>query len=294
MRGVLRRLIGASREEPDRGAVVRLAGLELHDLAPAASSGASLTKVGRLSLIGRTDAGARIKIVEANSPAHARLLGRLAIGALADILPRVLGIEGRLVVSEWVPGGSGTAASSTEQLVRVLARIHAQPLPAVDAESGDWGFDYLEDLVLPRARRAASAVGRTARLERILEEAVPPTRHTRLLSHPDATSDNLVHRSGGGPVLVDNELLGVGWTPALDLANLARGSRDGRMTALRSYLDAGGRDFTADDLASARTLWLARLVGSHFVAGDLPRVQALLDRDIDLLRLPFEAGRPGR
>ena len=261
-----------------------IAGIAIRDLTPASSSGSAVTKVGRLSLRGSTTDGTRVKVVEAHSDVHARLIAHLAAGELARVLPVVLGVEGPLVVSEWVERAQDAPDPDATVLSGLLARIHATPVPTMGP-----GFDAWADHVLPRARRAAAALGAVDRLESLVGPALELAGATRPhVQHPDLTPANVVPRPDGGLTVVDNELLSVGVTPWLDLANLARGLSAGRGDTLAAYREAGGGELDADALPGVRSMWLARMVGSWFVAGRLADAWSLLDAGIEGVRLPFE------
>ena len=270
----------------DGPGALRIAGLTVLDPVPASSSGAPLTKAGRLSLRGRTADGALVKVVEAHSAAHARLVAHLSGEGLADLLPPVLGVEGTLVVTAWVEHADDATAPEAAALAGLLARIHATSVPTM---AGGTGFDAWHDHVLPRARRAAAGLGRSDRLEALLAPAQELAAATAPhVQHPDLTPDNVVPRPDGGLTVVDNELLGVGTAPALDLANLARGLRDGRPQVVAAYRDAGGTALQDEALPGLRAMWLARMIGSWFVAGRPGDAAALLDAGSAGLRLPFE------
>ena len=282
MRRLFRRTVTDGRRPSGTG-TIRVAGLDVLDVTPTAASGTPTTKAGRLSLRGRTSSGVPVKIVEAFSPDHARSIAGLAHGDLADLLPPVLGVEGSLVVSEWVEHDAAASDPDAATLGAMLARIHAIDVTGLVA-----AFDPWRDHVLPRARRAAQALGATERLEEVLGPALgsvataPP-----LVSHPDLTPDNVVPVPGGHRI-VDNELLGVGSTPGLDLANLARGLEVGRSEVLPAYVAAGGRPLDDATLVVTRALWLARMLGSWFIAGRIRDCRLLLDAGPESRPLPFE------
>lgn len=267
-----------------RSGPVSIAGIAVRDLLPASSSGAPVTKVGRLSLRGSTTDGTRVKVVEAHSDAHARLIAHLAAGELAGVLPIVLGVEGPLIVSEWVERAQDSPDPDAAALSGFLARIHATAVPTLDP-----GFDAWADHVLPRARRAAAALGAVDRLESLVGPALELAGATRPhVQHPDLTPANVVPRPDGGLTVVDNELLSVGVTPWLDLANLARGLSAGRDAVLTGYREAGGSELGSEALPRVRAMWLVRMVGAWFVAGRLADARSLLDAGIEGIRLPFE------
>ena len=285
MRDRLRKRIRAAISGPSPTSdAARIAGLDVHALRPGSASGAPITKVGRLSLVGELPDGTRVKIVEAHGPQHAQFQALVASGPLAELVPPVLGVEGTLVVSAWVEQDPGARPPDVTVLVALLAAIHRIPVPAADA-----GFDAWADHVLPRARRAARALGCTPKLEGLLRPALELAGSTRVfVLHPDLTPDNVIAARSGRPVVIDNELLGVGRTPWLDVANLARGADRDRDRVLDTYREAGGDALDADALPGVRAMWTARLLGTFFVAGRLGAAHALLGADAHERRLPFE------
>ena len=282
MRRLFRAAVSGARR-PSSAGKARIAGLDVLDLRPTAASGVATTKAGRLSLRGRTSSGTPVKIVEAWSPDHARSIAELSAGALSDLLPPVVGVEGSLVVSEWVERDAAAPDPDAATLSAMLARIHAVAVTDLVAAFDPWG-----DHVLPRARHAARTLGATERLEELLGPALVYVAATPpLVSHPDLTPDNVVPVPGGHRI-VDNELLGVGSTPGLDLANLARGLEAGRSEVLPAYVAAGGRPLDDATLVATRALWLARMLGSWFVAGRIRDCRLLLEAGPEARPLPFE------
>lgn len=285
MRERLRKRIRAASSGPSRpSGSARIAGLDVLMLRPGSASGAAITKAGRLSLVGELPDGTRVKVVEAHGPDHAQFQALVAGGPLAGLLPPIVGLDGALVVSAWVEHDRRARPPDVATLVTLLATFHRTPVPATAA-----GFDAWADHVLPRARRAARALGRASTLEELLRPALELAASTPAsVLHPDLTPDNVVTDRSGRPIIVDNELLGVGRTPWLDVANLARGLDRGRDGVLDRYREAGGEALDADALPGVRAMWAARMLGTFFVAGRLGDAHGLLGPDAAGSRLPFE------
>jgi len=264
-----------------------LGGLRLRELRPLHEGRATaLTKAGRLSLRATLEDGTAVKVTESHGPEHAQLIATLAGTVLADVLPRVLAVSGSLVVSEWVVTSKGTERVDAADLGRLLATVHRATAPGVLT-----GFDYWGDFLVPRGRRAAATLDASERFERILriaERAIGswPSQVT----HPDLTADNVLRRDDGRPVIIDNELLGVGRAAWMDVSNLVRSlDRPDRGRATDAYRSAGGVTLEPAALPGLRAMWAVRMLGSFHVAGRLADVARLLEQGPEHLLLPFES-----
>jgi hypothetical protein len=260
--------------------------MELHEVRPLHEGRpTALTRAGRLSLRATAADGRAVRLTELHGPAHAELVATLSRTDLADVLPPVLAVSGSVVVTAWMPSAQDATPLTAIELARLLARIHATPVPDVPA-----GFDYFTDFLVPRARRAALTLDGGARLDHALAAAArPPDTSPLRVTHPDLTPDNVLRTDGGGLVIIDNELLGVGRTPLLDLCNLARGvDRTERGVALDVYLAERGITLDAASLSRLRAMWFVRMAGAFHIAGRLHDVERLIEDGPQHLRLPFE------
>jgi len=267
------------------GTTLVLGGVELHDVRPLHSGRpTALTKAGRLSLRASTADGRAVKLTEMHTPEHAALLRMLAEDTLADILPPVLAVSGSVVVSSWIETQKEAHRVSAAELGHLAARIHATVPPTEPT-----GFDYFDDFLVPRARRAAATLGSESHLEPVLASAASSLRGQQpRVTHPDLTPDNVL-RTVDGLVVIDNELFGVGRTPWLDVCNLTRAlERADRNEATDAYRSAGADPLEPGALAVLRAMWLVRMVGSLHVAGRLTDIADLLEGGPKAVRLPFE------
>jgi len=269
------------------GQPLLVGGLRLRDVRPLhAGRTTALTKAGRLSLRATADDGAPVKLTEMHSPAHAGLVATLARTTLRDVLPAIVTVSGSTVVSAWQPVLPGASPVTAAELGGLLARLHATPVP--DAPTG---FDYVDDYLVPRARRAAATLAAEARLDHALDVASAALHDVRrCVTHPDLTPDNVLRTVDGGLVVIDNELLGVGRAPSLDVCNLTRSlERADRSSAVEAHGSAGGERIADAMLVGLRALWLIRMVGSLHVAGRLADAARMLEDGPESLPLPFEA-----
>lgn len=263
-----------------------LGGLRLRELRPLHEGRATaLTKAGRLSLRADLEDGTPVKVTESHGPEHARLIATLASTTLADVLPRVLTVSGSLVVSEWVVASERAEQVDAAGLGRLLATVHSAVPPEVPA-----GFDYWSDFLVPRGRRAAATLDAGERFERILRIADRAIGSwSPQVTHPDLTPDNVLRRSDGRPVIIDNELLGVGRGAWMDVCNLTRSlDRADRGRATDAYRSAGGAMLDPAALPGLRAMWTVRMLGSSHVAGRVAEVARLLEQGPEHLPLPFE------
>lgn len=269
---------------------VTLAGLTVVDVDAATSGRAvtALSKVGRLVLGATLDDGQRIKIYEAGSPRHARFIRDVSnTPAGRGVLPRVLAVDGSIVIAEWVEADEATEVTPAE-LARVLMSMRRiNEVAVVDESRGEeerigCGFDYWFDFVRPRFVRALAATGSAGQLDDELDRVDGLVRSdVRVLMHPDVTPANLLRRASGGIVVVDNELLAT--FPAslpIDVCNsfYALRKHDSEAQLLHDALVShGAHDALAPcDLEALEVLWLARLAGSAFYAGRLLKVAELV------------------
>ncbi|MCC5960515.1 MAG: phosphotransferase [Rhodobacteraceae bacterium] len=260
----------------------------LDDIRPIGNMRGNLitNKAGRAVLRARYKAQ-DVKLYEAYSEDQARFIAAVS-SALPDIFPAVLEVRGAWVIAEWVEGTLLTADIEAQQEL-TLRRIHALAL----GELPPAGFCYLRDFIVPRYQRAAALSGDLYRLDNCLA-AAESTSDAHVVMHPDVSPDNLLRRSDGRIVCIDNELLCIGSMPLLDLCNALRPlSVDGRNILAGKWFDGTPpRPEVLDRLAQA---WIMREAGSAFIGGDMQNCQSLMaSRTIAPARhLPFDCSRIG-
>jgi aminoglycoside phosphotransferase (APT) family kinase protein len=264
-RTALSKLRSESRLWPGPGQEV--CGLTLINLRPVrpVRHGSVLNKTGRLVLRGELD-GRKVKIYEAANEHHARFIEALcAREDLQSCFPAMRAVHGRFLVADWVAIRASSSASPAA-LAALLQRIHRTPL----ADLPTVGFDYWHDLVKPRFARAAELLG-IARLAAEVIGRVSDAWHRsqQYLMHPDLTPANTILTDGQWQV-VDNELLTIGGLPLFDVCNAAYPLRGQAAQDFASaYLAGGTVQMKAEDESVVVDAWLARILGSQFVAGNV-------------------------
>lgn len=246
------------------------------DLRPVKSvhDGNALNKAGRLVLRGERT-GEPVKLYECANTQHASFVAALSERpGLQDLLPGVLEQRGAFLVTEWITAGR-PEPPTPEELARLLAHLHVQPLEALPEP----GFDYWWDFIRPRFLRAMNLLERFD-IAKQVTDCVDPVwqQETPCLMHPDLSPANLVRNVDRKLYSVDNELLGLGGLPLLDLFNTAlalKGSLG--QLLLNGYLDARGMQLLDVDEESLRAAWLARCSGAAFVGGKVKTLWKLVE-----------------
>jgi hypothetical protein len=209
------------------------------------------------------------KIYEVKDAEHARFIQAVSQQpALSGCFPGIVGLGDRFVDAEWVDGDLLTGDTWREP-IELLVRI--QSLPFAHASS----FDYVEDLVIPRFRKAWPLVG-GGLYEAVVAaiRALSATFDLRV-SHPDVIPGNVV-ASAEGPVIVDNELLCRTRHYRVDVLNMLNNLPvSARAQVLCDWLRLTGN--TVDGWEAHReylsNLWLARQVGSALVSNRLEQAR---------------------
>jgi hypothetical protein len=251
-------------------------GIELSKLRPVKPNqgGSVLNKAGRLVMYGE-GSGRRFKIYEAAKPTHAHFIHLVSNHEkLSMHFPAVRAISGRFLLVDWV---ENTAKSSPPldalaSLTQALHRLPAAELPAAE-------FDYWHDYIKPRFVRAAEFLGRAGLAKLIVAEVTKAWEDSpRYVMHPDVTPRNLVRAASGRWQIVDNELLGIGGIPLLDLCNTAYALGTALGPAyVASYLSTANIRVSKKEVGPLNAAWLSRRVGAEFVGGNILSAQRLFD-----------------
>jgi phosphotransferase family enzyme len=261
-------------------AALRIGAVSIRNVRPVKSphGGLALNKAARLVLRGEIGPR-RVKIYEAASPVHAAFIATITASAAGPVrLAPIVEVGGRFVVAEWVEGTAlskgGMGPDVLERLVEFqvgLGRIEA---------SAPSGFDYWEEIIVPRFLRAAELVGCRGRAER----SVAAVREWRAgasatVNHPDVSLDNVVVNARGEHVAIDNELLYRAPGAFMDLLNVVRSlPAESRPAYLRSYADAAGENALPPSEV-VRAFWFARQAGAAFVGGRIEPLVTLFEGD---------------
>jgi aminoglycoside phosphotransferase (APT) family kinase protein len=249
------------------GSSQEVCGLTFINLRPVrpVRHGSVLNKTGRLVLRGELD-GRKVKIYEAANEHHARFIEALcAQKDLQGCFPATRSVHGRFLVADWVENRANSSANPAA-LAALLQRIHRTPL----ADLPTVGFDYWHDLVKPRFVRAAELLG----IARLAAEVIGRVsdawnRSPHYLMHPDLTPANTTLTDDQWQV-IDNELLTIGGLPLFDVCNAAYPLRGQAAQDFASaYLAGGAVPIKAEDESVLIDAWLARILGSQFVAGNV-------------------------
>jgi hypothetical protein len=256
---------------------VTVKGIRLSKPRPvkANQGGSVLNKAGRLVMYGESN-GRRIKIYEAANPTHAHFIHLVSRHEkLSMHFPTVRAISGRFLLVDWVEN-TATSSPPLDALASLTETLHHTPTAQLPAPE----FDYWHDHIKPRFVRAAEFLNRAGLAKLIVAEVTKAWEQSpRQVMHPDVTPRNLVRAASGRWQIIDNELLGIGGIPLLDLCNTAYalGTALG-LTYLTSYLKTSNIRLSQDELSTINTAWLTRRVGAEFVAGNILSAQRLFDR----------------
>ena len=209
------------------------------------------------------------KIYEVKDSDHARFIQTVSQAPeLHGSFPRIVGLADRFVDAQWIEGEL-QPGDTWRQSVELLVRIHA--LPSALASS----FDYVEDLVVPRFRKALPLVGAALHDAAVSAiRALSASFETRV-SHPDVIPGNVI-ATAGGPVLIDNELLCRTRHYRVDVLNMLNNLPvPVRAQALCDWLRLSGETLAGWEAHREylSNLWLARQVGSALVSNQLERVR---------------------
>ncbi len=233
-----------------------------------------VNKGGRVVLRGEL-AGKPIKLYEAWSAEHAAFIAALpAHAGVGELFPAIRARHGRCVVASWIEGEPPADDLPVEILVELQLRLHATPAGSLP----DRGYDFWSDFLRPRFLRAGDLLGATVTdvVDRVDGELVR-TDGERVVVHPDLRPVNLIRDASGRWVIIDNESVTTSGFPLLDVAHTAHGMRARGTEYWRAYCARAGSPSTLQ-LDALQAAWLARIVGSSFVAGQSGRAAEYLRR----------------
>ena len=147
-----------------------------------------------------------------------------------------------------------------DTLVEIQMRIHSTNAVVLPTP----GYDFWIFL-RPRFVRASEMLAATIddTLELVDSEMSLPS--VRMLVRPHLRPANLIRTASGSLVVVDNESVTTSTFPLLDVAHTAFGLGGADRTTGGHTARRGTP--SARELAALQAAWLARIVGSHFVAG---------------------------
>jgi aminoglycoside phosphotransferase (APT) family kinase protein len=131
-------------------------------------------------------------------------------------LPKVLGVSGRVLLTEWISGTPLSAAECDTAVARtggaILASLHQSPVPANMTRNAETVLQRREADFREALDRlvacGALAAAESATAVRLAAQHAPDTCTVGIV-HNDFCPENLVRRSCGDLCLVDNETLEV-------------------------------------------------------------------------------------
>ncbi|MBA2540904.1 MAG: phosphotransferase [Deltaproteobacteria bacterium] len=274
----------ARERAPEESVLEWPGGMRLTRLrAVKARRGHITNKGGRIVL--RGDHGAQpIKLYEAYTVEHAEFIEALskhdAVGAW---FPVVRARHGRCVVTDWVEGVAPPDDVSLDEIARIEAAFHAVPADRLPAP----GYDFWQDFLRPRFVRAADMIG-TAIDDILAPVDAETARPERVVVHPDFRPANMVRDPQGRWVVIDNEYCTTSALPLLDVCHTARAFKDRSQQYWQAYVAITHVSPSHATLTALRGAWLARIVGSAFVAGKIGKAaDALRDHRAGKNLLPF-------
>jgi hypothetical protein len=230
-------------------------------------------------------------VYEAASEEHADFIRAVSNnGEVADLFPPVLETRGPFVVTDWIVAWSNKRADP-ECLSNILLRLHAVNPGGLPKP----GFDYWQEILVPRFLRAAALL-HAERLARavVAEVSVAMENCPSTLVHPDVTPDNVLSDGPGRWKIVDNELLTSGRIPLLDVCNAAHALGAGRGDRLAQAWLRGAKHHPGIPFKNVRMAWLVRRTGSAYVAGRFDEVAHYLHCfHVGDWHLPFRVGEVG-
>ncbi|MDL1963287.1 MAG: aminoglycoside phosphotransferase family protein [Deltaproteobacteria bacterium] len=231
--------------------------------------GNGLNKAGRMVLKGRAGRQS-VKLYEAAGLAHADFI--CTVGSkkwFGHFFPDVIGVQGHWIAAEWAKGKRMVADVKTlHWLAEIMVKLHQVPASVLP----EAGFDYWHDFVLPRFKRAMAFAGETDLVMTVRKSVEAVWLCDSVLMHPDLTPANVIHTADKGFCIIDNELLTTGGIPLLDVCNTCKALAPAQAVIYaEAYFRAcpeDRRQISPDMAAALEAVWLARIVGSAFVAGN--------------------------
>lgn len=232
----------------------------------------AITKAGRLSLVGKSEEGRKVKVYKSFNSNQIEL--RKVIGNYLkneDVLfPKVIAYDDNFIAEEWINGESFSnlkknfLKENTPKLINFLKKFHFEAEFLDIAKNNKNSFCYLRDYLLLRLKPWSQ----WEPVENLLEEWNKLNLETNQkiesrLSHPDLSLSNLILGNDQKVYIVDNELIGVGKGWLLDEKN----------AFFRSQVNLPELDPISYRFYIIS--WKLRLVGSALDSGDFARAERM-------------------
>jgi thiamine kinase-like enzyme len=266
------------------GYSVNLGSMAIEGVRPVVK-GRLTSKIGRISLRGFWN-GKEVKIYECASPEHAKFIEEIITKKPYRVFfPEVYNVHESFIVSEWVIGQEikprwlRKNQIYSRQLEELLGLLHGTFI------EGPPKFDYVENLIRPRFERCCQTLGLVEFQENVLQSwrIMSQLAEEPSLSHPDLSPANMILTAQGKLKIIDNELLGASLAPWFDLLNILfflgeKPIKDFNLvqtviTPLLKLMQAGYNEHLL-------YMWLMRIMGARFVAGDIKGVLKMVNLPI--------------
>lgn len=209
-----------------------------------------------ISLDGKKD-----KIYQVANNTHAEFIRSITNDAeLSKYFPDINEVSEDFVSVQWVKGPL-LKNERWLDVLSILLKIHSFK---TDMPSG---FDYAEDLIIPRFYLAVPIVGHdfySSTVERIISGS---TSFEKKLSHPDLIPGNVID-TGNGLKVIDNELICSSRHYFIDLLNMLFNLDDNMKKQVVQKISETNPGFSKEidsNYEYLSALWLARQMGSYIV-----------------------------
>lgn len=219
------------------------------------------------------ETGQKVKIYEADNEAHAQFISHISNETtLSNQLPEVIDQQGKVITSKWIVGEQASP-EEYQQLIQLLIAFEK-----LDTEQ-DAGFDYVEDILLPRMRKyAVKDPSVCEELTGIIREECPHGNYK--VVHPDVTCANLIKTAAGRFVIIDNEILCKSRHKFIGLLNHLHNLKpDFRRASLSAYFELNDidEDYWDKNRRYLMALWAARRTGSLMVTERFEQANQIIE-----------------
>ena len=241
----------------------------------------SFNKIGRLSLKG-VHKNKKVKIFECYNNAHANFLRAVMCHPLyAEFFPKVYGVQGSIIISEWVDGQTLEARhvrndeAALKKIEHFFEVIHGDIPPEI--AKLDYGFDYSKDFLETRFTHCCHTLGLHDFCERVLLSVNKAYEKSSVqLSHSDISPQNiLITQDNAQLKIIDNELMGMSSFHHFDLINLSYFLADKKTEPpeheKKLYEDTRNALSCLNE-EDVMNIWLMRHIGAKFQSGQIKAV----------------------
>ncbi len=250
--------------------------LNIKDLQPVKSVRkiSQFSKAGRLTQKG-TLGNRPIKLYEAENSEHARFIRHVSnCETLKNFFPDIVALSGRFIIAEWVV--NKIVKPDLEVICDIQVEIHKTFIKMLPIS----GYDYWANYIKPRFLRVVDIIDEPELVNDIISEIDKEWYGpAQFLMHPDVTIANIVCIKDGIWQIIDNELLTTGGVPLLDVCNTTYSmSPPDAQKYFELYAVRQGISISDINKRVLNGMWLARICGSEFAAGNLTKAKEFINR----------------